>query len=349
MSPSPGGIVSEGGDRLPHSPSELSSEEIPSNLMPNPVKSLAKKLLDGGSRGAGAVRHALFVRQCRRDAKLVEKVSSAIGAPQLAERTEPGKPGVDDVLFVLAGGATVNELSAEDWQLIENHVSIGINFWPIHPFVPNILTTETDSVSPANPFLTRLLEHPRIVKNPPEIFILRTLWPPKPDVLPKLPDAFQNRRFVYGRANLITRRLENLPKDLRRIINAVRMGQLPQSILPDNGSSVVRLTFYAIARGFRQIVWVGVDQNSGHYFWTQPPVPKYFQAAAKAVPRSVGEPHSTSDSAKRSFSNDDFLRTLGKTLAADFGIQIYVSSENSSLSDSLPVFSWDTRRQASSK
>ena len=317
--------------------------------MSNLVKSLVKKLLEGDSRAAGAVRHALFVRQCRRDAELVEKVSRAIGLPQLADRTELDKPGPDDVLFVLAGGATVNELSAEDWQLIENHVSIGINFWPIHPFVPTILTTETDSVSPANPFLTRLLEHPRVVNNPPEIFILRTLWPPKPEVLPELPDVFQNRRFVYGRANLITRRLENLAGDLRRIIHSVRKGQIPQSILPDNGSSVVRLTFYAIARGFRQIVWVGVDQNSGHYFWTQPPVPKHFQAAAKAVPRSAGDPHSTSDSTKRSFSNDDFLRTLGKTLAEDFDIQIYVSSENSSLSDSLPVFPWADRKQASSK
>lgn len=308
------------------------------------LKGFFKNLLEKSWPVSAFFRYLLFLRQSRRDALLVQKVGATLELAVLSShRKTPGHPQ-KDTLFILAGGSSVNELSAANWREVDRGLSIGINFWPIHPYVPDILTSETDSKTPSNTYLNTLLARPDIAEKSPAMLILRTLWPPVSHVLPVLPPTFAGKTWVYGRANLITRRLENLHGDLRKVIKAVKLGRLPASVLPDNGSSVARLTFYGIAQGFRRIVWVGVDQNSGHYFWTEPPVPSYFEKAAKEVPRATGEPHSTSSNFRRSFSNDHFLRALAQTLADDFDTQIYVSSAASSLSDTVPVFAWQNSK-----
>ena len=308
------------------------------------LKGFLKNLLERSWPVSASLRYLLFLRQSRRDALLVEKVAATLGLAVLScHLRTPGHPK-KDTLFILAGGSSVNELSPANWGEVDQGLSIGINFWPIHPYVPDILTSETDSKTPSNQFLNTLLAHPAIMEKSPAMLMLRTLWPPVSDVLPVLPPVFAGKTWVYGRANLVTRRLENLHGDLRKVIKAVKLGRVPPPVLPDNGSSVARLTFYGIAQGFKRIVWVGVDQNSGHYFWTEPPVPSHFEKAAKEVPRTTGEPHSTSSSVNRSFSNDHFLRALAQTLADDFDTQIYVSSATSSLSDTVPVFAWQNSK-----
>ena len=310
------------------------------------LKGFLRNLLEKPWRVSASLRYLLFLRQSRRDALLVQKVGATLGLAVLSShRRTPSHPR-KDTLFILAGGSSVNELSPTNWEEVDQGLSIGMNFWPIHPYVPDILTSETDGKTPSNPFLNTLLAHPAITKKSPAMLILRTPWPPVSQILPFLPPTFAGKTWVYGRANLITRRLENLPGDLQKVIKAVKLGRLPAPVLPDNGSSVARLTFYGISQGFKRIVWVGVDQNSGHYFWTEPPVPTHFEKAAKEVPRVAGKPHSTSSNFGRSFSNDHFLRALAQSLAVDFDTQIYVSSATSSLSDSVPVFKWQNTKAA---
>jgi len=305
------------------------------------LKRVAKRFLEGDSLVLPAVaRQMLFVRQCRRDAKLTGRVATDLGLGLFEVSKSAVLPTSPSTLFILAGGASVNELSSENFNEIRKGVSVGINFWPVHDFVPDILTTETDNVTLASSFLNERLASPAVLQRPPTILVLRTSWPPKRDVLPTLPSEYQGRTWVYGRANLITRQEANLEGDLSRVLRLLKRKRLPDAILPDNGSSVVRLTFWAIAQQFKRIVWVGVDQDSGHYFWTEPPVPAKYENAAKVAPRVAGSPHSTSNSDHRPFSNDVFLRALAKSAETSTGSRICVGSKRSSLSDSLPVFEW---------
>ncbi|MDA8900958.1 hypothetical protein N9I88_00450 [Pontimonas sp.] len=299
-----------------------------------------KRGLDGTSLLASLTRHQLFLRQCRRDAKLVKKVGSELNHPLLDSQRYLLENKPADVFYILGGGASVNELTATNFTQMASSVSAGINFWPIHSFVPDILTAEANKNKPSSEYLNKLLDSRQIRTGDPHMLLLRTLWPPRHNSLPRLTKTLARRTQLYGRANLVTKREENLPGDLKRVIRSLKRGSLPGSILPDNGSSVCRLTFYALAQGFKKIVWVGVDQSWGHYFWTEPPVPRHYRAAAKAEPRNVGEPHSTSSSIDRPFSNDIFLRQLAKVISSETGVEIFVSSSTSTLSDTVPVFPW---------
>src|SRR5271168_4885428 len=47
-----------------------------------------------------------------------------------------------DTLFVLGSAWSINEIDDERWQIIGRHDSVGINFWPAHPFVPRFFHFE---------------------------------------------------------------------------------------------------------------------------------------------------------------------------------------------------------------
>jgi hypothetical protein len=254
-------------------------------------------------------------------------------------KTDPSK-----TLFILAGGASVNQLTARNLEKMGKETSIGINFWPIHAFVPDAFSTETSSepgkASSSNLFLTRKINSARVKNKLPEILMLRPAWPPSKEMQYALSEEYHSRSWVYGRANVITKSPVNLATDLHRIVRMAIQRRLPSSVLPDNGSSVVRLTFWGLIQGYEEIVWVGVDQDSGPYFWTEEPVPANYELAARLFPRDRGQPHSTSSSENRPFSNDVFLRTLARCVGLVDGRTIYVAHNHSSLSDSIPVYHW---------
>jgi hypothetical protein len=286
-------------------------------------------------------RTFLFLRQCEKDAMQSQKVASILRLPILDAATSQFKKRGNQSFFILAGGQSVNDLTEENFAQMRAGVSLGVNFWPIHDFVPSILSSESGHLEKAHPFLDERMRTKGMLTTPPSVFSLRTKWPVSADSLQNFPDELNRQRYVYGRANVVTRSERNLVSDLKKIVKAALDGQLPKGVLPDNGSSVVRMTFFALLQGFTQIVWVGVDQNSGPYFWTDPAATQDYERAAKLVPRSSGAPHSTSSAENRPFSNDIFLRALSSALKEQAQVNVYVGSSKSSLSDTIPVFNWN--------
>ena len=43
-----------------------------------------------------------------------------------------------DTLFVLASGTSINQIPPARWKVIDQHDSVGFNYWPIHSFVPTM-------------------------------------------------------------------------------------------------------------------------------------------------------------------------------------------------------------------
>ena len=314
---------------------------------PEGLKRLAKGWLEEESRYFPSLaRELLFLRQARRDARLVSKVGLAANLPTLdtSQSLIGNKP--KSTIFILAGGASINGLSSMQWEEISKAASIGINAWPIHRFIPDVLSIETTN-TPGPPSETALFLSERIDSHVdsggqiPHFFLLRPAWPPNNNRVYPLLTKNRNTTYVYGRANIMTRRKNNLEADLRRIIQRAVAGALPSKVLPDNGSSVVRTTFWALIQGYRRIVWLGVDQNSGPYFWTEEPIAPEYRKAANLFPRKSGEPHSTSNSENRPFSNEVFLENLSRAVSQATKSRIFVGSPNSQLSESIPRFSWE--------
>jgi hypothetical protein len=310
-------------------------------------KNMLRKVLERKNcRLTSLLREQMFLRQASRDQNLTEKVASALGIAALNTGERLRGTESSDTVFILAGGASVNRLTSANLDHIAKHASIGINFWPIHDFTPNSLSNETDNLSGGAPvaitFLSNKINDASSPYFGPSLITLRPPWPPNPLRMMQLTKKNDNPQFVYGRTNLITREERNLGGDLGRIVRRAVSHTLPQSVLPDNGSSVVRLTFLALTHGFSNIVYVGVDQSPGPYFWTEEPVPAPYQQAAKLFPRRAGEPHSTSSSENRPFSNDTFLRVLYRAVAGNSSSRIFLAEGESELADTIPLYDWDS-------
>ncbi len=52
-----------------------------------------------------------------------------------------------DTIFILGSGSSVNDLTEENWTVINSHDSIGFNFWLIHEFVPTFYFIEPSAYS----------------------------------------------------------------------------------------------------------------------------------------------------------------------------------------------------------
>lgn len=304
------------------------------------LATIARTILETPWGFFGRIRLLLFLRQCNRDLVLVKKVAEELELPVLVGEDSRLRPKDGQTLFILGGGKSVNDLTEADFATIESGTSIGINYWPIHDFVPSILASESDQSADADPYLNERLRTDRILSHPPTVLSLRTNWPVREAALQHFPKRLNRRRYIYGRANVITRKERNLGVDLNRILGALIKGRIPEGILPDNGSTVARMTFWGVLQGFSRIVWVGVDHDSGPYFWTDPAAGKKYERAAKVVPRSTGIPHSTSSAENRPFSNDIFLPALYRAIKNTTGVKVYVGSERSALSSLIPVFDW---------
>lgn len=306
------------------------------------LRRLARRIVDSPKFSLMAeVRLTLLFRQLRLDAKLTEKVATHLGAKALKNTTDVFMSGEDNTIFILGSGSSVRGLGPQFFRHVSHHASIGVNFWPIHSFPPKILATETDN-TPGPPaesttFLSRKISQPPLMNTVSSVLTLRPPFPPNPKRLYTLPPTVSANSFLYGRANLITRSNENLAPDLTRTILKI-FGTKQVTALPDNGSSIVRLTFLALAHGFRRIVWVGVDQDSRGYFWSNGDADPNYAEARRLFPRHAGSPHSTSSTENRPFSNDIFLRALAKAVSATGKAEIFVSSAESSLVDEIPVY-----------
>lgn len=303
---------------------------------------IAEKALNDEGIPFSILRWHLFRRQATRDAALTSRISRELNLPSLnIYKGLSGQSAGSRSLFILAGGASVNKLSNSQWAEISRGTSIGINFWPIHRFCPDFLTTEIDKNAKCRSDATRFLERQILInykKRPPGILVLRPNWPPRRAMLYELPEEFKT--VVYGRVNFVGRNPRNLERDLSRIVTSLLSQSLPRMVLPDNGSSVVRLIFLGVAQRFDKIVLVGVDQNDGPYFWTEEPIHERYVEASQLFPRLSGRPHSTSSASDRPHSNETFLPALAKAVAQNSESRVYLASKQSKLFPEIQQHVW---------
>src|SRR5271155_5677250 len=99
------------------------------------IRSLAKRL-----------PHPLLYRlyhhtRLREQSARAAKAADLAGLP-LLQTLELHNLRVSDTLFILGSASSINEISEDRWRTIGRHDSVGINFWPAHPFVPRFFHFE---------------------------------------------------------------------------------------------------------------------------------------------------------------------------------------------------------------
>ena len=249
-------------------------------------------------------------------------------------------------LVVLGSGESVEEVTPSQWELIGDCVSVGINSWLVHDFIPDIYCFEQVQSSldaDARDSMSTLLGREEVVNRAPAVLLLRPHSETSPDRIIEIPSDLRDRTRVYGRTGVVTQDRRNLVGDLRRLIRNSVKGQLPESIVLDEGMSVARVLSLGVRAGFSSIVLVGVDLNSTQYFFDINPSYLARRGMEDYNPwKKRGSVHGTEETKTRTFAASTFIPALAEAARQEAGTQIYISSSSSALVDHLPVFDFQT-------
>lgn len=309
-----------------------------------------------GSPGSTPLRYELWRRDARRDTKATTDFASKANIA-LADIFE--SPILDNsnsrTLFILGSGWSINSLTEEMIDHIGKHQSIGINFWFFHDFVPSLFSFDAGKVEDSEKpdlrasltQLGKLFSRPAIVQQKPKVLYLRPFQGDSSFLVP-ISEVLLSQSWVHGRANLVSQTARALEADIRYLLARLIDRRLPSTVLPDNGSSVARLVFLALAQGFRDIVLVGVDLDAKPHFWFAPSYQERYKEYVRLFPQPDNKPHGTTLSINRPTNTLDFLTLLNLAMA-DLGLgQIWAGSSNSHLSRRLDPYLWPSQNSGGS-
>lgn len=249
-------------------------------------------------------------------------------------------------LFILGSGISVNQISEYQFSQIAKHVSVGINLWVAHDFVPDAYSFEAGKFPPLKNEIPQMIQMGRDLSRPevlsvgPKILLLRPSAPSNKSQFLPIPEQLSDKTFVYGRSNLPELRSQIAQRGIRDFLRSYLHGRAPQHALPDNGASVVRMIFLGLQLGFQEIVLVGVDLNRSSYFWYSPDGYKSRPELRSLFPRPVGRRHGTTETVDRPYDTRQLIKWISEAVRETVDCNIYVASSSSGLADDLPLYPW---------
>lgn len=309
------------------------------------LRRLLRELLD--SWFGAPFRALLDFREYRRSRRVVIEASEKYGwTPLQLDVVSAIRHKKDsDTLYILGSGSSVNQLSDDIWAEIAKHVSVGINHWTLHQFVPDIYAVETipdhripngGSQRPGDlNHLNHLraLNRPEVTGSDAIIIALAPRTARENMQLLEMPELMKSRTFSYYRFTPFTRKTRNISSDYSHSFKFSRAAS-SEVVVPDSGASLIRLIVLALQAGFNRVVLTGVDLST-LYFWEQSEA-KLAQLQHSLFPQPMlGASHETLSANSRPFSVDVVLRELS-VLCSKNGVEIQNRSAPSPLSEFLP-------------
>lgn len=251
-----------------------------------------------------------------------------------------------DKLFVLGSGASINNLTKEEWEEIRNSDSLGFNFWIVHDYVPDFYFFETPSTEDRRSVLYNLLERrskeykksPIIIKDITGVFSDDLEIPD----FTKIPRKYSNNLFISRDI-----RIPWDKKDSRSYRKALQffdsIGWLKQV---DNRvkynfqtkASLSMMIFFGYILGYEEIILCGVDLNNTNYFYEDDV--EYYEQIGRPVPPNVqeGDIHKTIDESKNDITIDEIITMIDEVILSPNDVDLYIGSEASALYPNLPYY-----------
>ena len=215
------------------------------------LTSLLRKLAE--VPGLGPLRGRMARKRALSDAAGTRMMADRLGLAALDTDFLAQFRAKSPTLVVLGSGESVEEVTPSQWKLIGDCVSVGLNNWVVHDFVPDIYCFEQVQSSldaDARDSMSTLLGREEVVSRAPALLLLRPHSETSPDRIIEIPSGLRERTRVYGRTSVVTQDRRNLVRDLRRLIRYSVEGQLPESIVLDEGMSVARVLSLGVRAGF---------------------------------------------------------------------------------------------------
>jgi hypothetical protein len=240
-----------------------------------------------------------------------------------------------NTLFILASGSSINKIPPARWDAIARHDSIGFNFWPIHPFIPNMFFVEPITADTPQMFelfcrvaRQRAKEYASVMKVVTEVrhalpamrFAgLEEFHGPWYTVRTYPVAANTEAEFAYGLDYLRSKGLFDTADRVKSLFK--------------QASTLSCLIALAIRMQYRTIVLCGVDLNHSEYFYQDAalyPETKGFEFSPRY------RPHATNSPMPWRITIKSVILEMKRQLLDPAGIQLYVENRSSALWPEVP-------------
>jgi hypothetical protein len=244
-----------------------------------------------------------------------------------------------DVVYVLACGASINDVSEKQWNEIRQHYSIGVNAFYVHEFTANAYFTEFSDNSYFQQLISQcLFENTERVGALKFISAYYSVVESSAYQKPNLSDP-----IFYSPDRIRIRDLELL----KRIVNQYYTIQNNSGRLLHQVSNVDVVINYCVTQGFKRIVLVGVDLNNDGYFWETRKDPRsvlakqFMDSFRAAKGEQKGGIHATASVQQGKqlgrLNIVEYLGFLNRHILVEKGVTISVANPSSLLAEYLPV------------
>lgn len=281
----------------------------------------------------------MLLRRASAEQEFVRRVSSMSGFSTLRQHSDKFSSifRQSDEIFILGSGASVLDVSDQQWERISSQLSLGFGPWALHPFVPSIFAYgPTRGLKDYDRIISTVMAREDIVAAGPRLLLLRSDNQRDLQTYKSLPVRHHENSYLYGRVNPIAHDRVNLARELAYWHRS--KAKILRGVAMDSGSTLVRLISLSLSLGARKIVLVGVDLNTVEYFWQDSP--KFlrdngFKSFDTAQPGNV---HDTLLSTNRPAGVVSVIESLGQISNRHLGAEILVASGSSALSSVLPIW-----------
>ena len=248
-----------------------------------------------------------------------------------------------DTLFVLGSGSSINNINEEGWEHIKSHNSIGLNYWPIHDFIPDIVMFEMPRGDRGKFFYDLLKIKKDLYKNTP--FIFKGLYKNRKDfngikeVSKKFPLKLVENMYLGYELSLPGRNINEFEAGLEILFKRGFFNSNSNiNTLAQYRGTVTCAISFAIKAGFKKIVLCGVDLNDTKYFYEQ--MSSYYTQKGIPVPPTgqVGSVHKTNIELNNVIPISKAIEIFDRFFNEKYGGKIYVSNSKSALYPNIAYY-----------
>ena len=238
-----------------------------------------------------------------------------------------------DTIFVLGSGESINGITKEDWDHIAKYDSFGMNWWPVHWFVPTFYYSSFPRQKIYFEYFCSIIGS-KIRGYYNTVFFVSSNRAARRGIHPRiLPDFFHSMQLVC---------FYEYEEPIR-----LKKGEFfseetfKNKIYYRGGLSLVLDLINKM--GYKNIVLLGVDlTKSNHFYDRYPEMQWQFETGyRKAVDEKLYSPHPTMDTKNGSkVPIDRYIYAVQDLYFKTRGIIIYVGSHKSILAERLPIYNF---------
>lgn len=243
-----------------------------------------------------------------------------------------------DTFFILGSGPSINDLTHEDFSIIQRNDSIGFNFWLVHKFTPTFFCLQHTQYGEGT--LYKLLKEKHADYKATPIIVRGSLLTTDPSFCEEmhLKYLLKNDVFFLNEYPIHSKFSGDIDKLIEYLEN---LGFFDFSNIskftPKFRGTLGLLISLAYQMGYKNIILCGIDMKDSSHFYDSD---TYTEIRKKYdLPRPGASNILTMQDQKYSMNTvKDYIVTLADFMNKKADVKVYVASEKSVLSESIPVW-----------